>query len=63
MLDKFDPVLVLVAYGSFLLAGGFTSFWIWPETRKAKTPDKLEECEKMSATKNTWVSCCSKDRD
>ena len=60
MLESISPILGLAVYGSFLVLGGITSIFIWPDTKKAKIPDSLEECEEMAKSKNTWLMCFSK---
>ena len=58
MLEMFNPILGLAVYGSFLLLGGLVSLGIWPDTKKHKIPDTLEECEAMSSRSN-YNLCCS----
>ena len=60
MLGNVNQILGLAVYGSFLFVGGIVSLWIWPDTKKTKIPDTLEECEEMATSKNTWLSCFSK---
>ena len=57
MLDVYDPILALLFYSFWVILGGLASIWIWPETKNLKFPDSLEECEKMSATQNSWLCC------
>jgi len=57
MLDVYDPILALLFYSFWVILGGLASIWIWPETKNLKFPDSLEECERMSATKNSWLCC------
>ncbi len=57
LLEKFGSIYSLVVYGGFVLIGGLLSIWIWPDTRKTKIPDTMDECEKTSSSKNTWLFC------
>ena len=58
LLEAYDPIYSLTVYGGFLLLGAIVSAWIWPDTRKTKFPETLEECEKMASTQNNWFSRC-----
>ncbi len=58
MLEVINPIFALALYGSFLIFGGFVSLGLWPDTKKHKIPDTLEECEAMSSKKSSSLSCC-----
>ena len=51
MTGSAHEVLPLVLYGLIVLAAGVASAWIWPETRKIRLPDTLEEAEKVASTR------------
>ena len=57
MLDYTSPVLPLAIYGIVVMAAGVISIWLWPETKRTKLPESLEEAEKAAATQNSWTHC------
>ena len=58
MLDVYSPVLPLIVYGIIVLLAGIISLWLWPETKRRKLPETIEEAEKVAATRNPWVHWC-----
>ncbi len=54
-LEDINSVLPLIIYGLFLLAGGIITVWIWPETRKSKHMETLEECNAQASGMNGWL--------
>lgn len=57
LLNDVSPGLSLVVYGSCLLMGALCSIFVWPETKKHKMTESIEECEALSNTKNKWIFC------
>jgi hypothetical protein len=55
LLSNVHPVLALATYGMWLFLGGVVAVLIWPEMLSKKVPETLEECEKMSSTRNKWL--------
>ncbi len=54
-LEDVNSVLPLIVYGLFLLFGGIISVWIWPETKKSKHMETLEECNAEASSMNKWL--------
>ncbi len=64
MLDTVSSVLPLAIYGLVVLFAGIVSIWLWPETKRTKLMETLEEAEEMANSKNSWThcSCCKTSR-
>ena len=59
ILGDSNPVLPLIVYGLIVLVAAIFSLWLWPETNRQPMTETLEEAEKIAATHNNWVGCCS----
>ena len=57
MVSIVNPVLPLGVYGAIVLAAGWSSILLWPETLNMNFANSLEECEKLASTSNTWLRC------
>ncbi len=55
-LDFVSPILPLITYGIVLFGAGVLSLWLWPDTKRTRLSDTVEECELLAQSRNSWVS-------
>lgn len=58
MLDYHGPEAPLLVYGVIVFVAGCLSLWVWPETRKIRLPESLEDCERVASSPNAWFNLC-----
>ncbi|TRY61932.1 hypothetical protein TCAL_08872 [Tigriopus californicus] len=58
MLDDHGSEVPLLVYGGIVFVAGCLSLWIWPETRKIRLPESLEDCERVASSPNSWFKLC-----
>ena len=56
LLEDIHYLLPIVTYGAILFTAGFLSIWIWPETKKTRLPDTMEDTKILASGENTWTS-------